>query len=359
MGFKIVTLPGDGIGPDVVQCAVDVLEVTAKLYGFEVSFESADIGGIAIDRHGNPLPEETVEKCKAADAVLLGAVGGPKWESLPAALLPEKGLLGIRSALGLFANLRPARVFPQLAAASPLKPELVENIDVLFVRELTGDVYFGPRQEAKFGMAYDTMLYTAPEVERVARRAFELARLRGGHVTSVDKANVLASSRLWRSEVIRVAAEYPDVKLDHLYVDNASMQLVINPGQFDVVVTGNLFGDILSDEASMITGSIGMLASASLGEGTLGLYEPIHGSAPTLAGRDIANPLATILSAAMLLRHSLSQELAAKAVEDAVQQVLSDGWRTADIARPGEAAIGTALMGRLVCKALEHSLRHG
>lgn len=354
MQAKICVLPGDGIGPEIVEQAERVLRSVARVFGHRLELERALIGGAAIDQTGRPLPEDTVRQCRAADAVLLGAVGGPKWEALPVALRPEAGLLAIRSTLGLYANLRPARLFPQLRQASPLRADLVrEGLDILVVRELTGDVYFGQRWRSEDGLtALDEMCYSVPEVERIARRAFEAARGRAGRVTSVDKANVLASSRLWRECVSRVAQDYPDVALNHLYVDNCAMQLVVNPAQFDVILTGNLFGDILSDEASMITGSIGMLPSASLGEGALGLYEPIHGSAPDIAGQGVANPLATILSSAMLLRHSLGWMEEAAALERAVEQVLESGLRTPDIAAGGRA-VGTQAMGQAVVAALE------
>ena len=305
--MRIALLPGDGIGPEVTKEAVRVLDAAAKRFGFAVSTEEGLIGGCAIDTTGAPLPKETLSLCKRCDAVLMGAVGGPKWDGLSGALRPEAGLLAIRAGLGLFANLRPAIVHGALIGASPLKPEILgDRLDILIVRELTGGIYFGERGRVeKDGViaAYDTELYTVPEIERIARVAFESARKRSGRVCSVDKANVLESSRLWRETVTRLHADYPDVSLDHMYVDNAAMQLVRNPHQFDVVVTSNIFGDILSDLASQITGSIGMLPSASIGSGT-GLYEPVHGSAPDIAGKSVANPLAAILSASMMLTHS-------------------------------------------------------
>lgn len=308
MNLNLCVLEGDGIGPEIVKEAVRVLRAVCGARGVGLSLDYALLGGAAIDRTGVPLPDETVEKCRAAQAVLLGAVGGPKWDSLPSGLRPEKGLLGIRSALGLYANLRPATIFPALRAASPLRDEIVgAGVDIMVVRELTGDVYFGEHSRfERDGVLHgrDIMGYSVPEIERIARVAFGLARRRDRRVTSVDKANVLETSRVWRETVTRVAEEFPDVALTHLYVDNAAMQLVRDPAQFDVLVTGNLFGDILSDEASMISGSIGMLASASLGDGPFGLYEPIHGSAPDIAGQGKANPLATILSAAMMLRYT-------------------------------------------------------
>ena len=354
--YKLTLLKGDGIGPEIVREAVKVLDAAAARYGFALSYTDALMGGCAIDASGTPLPEETVAACKQSDAVLLGAVGGYKWDTLPGNQRPEAGLLGIRSALGLFATLRPAKIYGPLKDACPLRPSIVgDDMDLLVVRELTGGIYFGRRgRDSVDGAesAYDTERYSVPEVERIARVAFDTARRRRGLVHSVDKANVLESSRLWRETVIRVAEEYPDVELRHLYVDNAAMQLVRDPRQFDVIVTSNMFGDILSDEASQIAGSIGMLPSASLGEGTRGLYEPIHGSAPDIAGQDVANPLATILSAAMLLRYSLAETAAADAIEKAVETVLSKGLRTPDIAAEGCQKIGTAAMGDAVAAAL-------
>lgn len=356
MNVKITLIPGDGIGPDVVGQAVRVLEQVGQRFGHTFAFRTALAGGAAIDAAGTPLPDETMAACREADAVLLGAVGGPKWDTLPGDQRPEKALLGLRGGLSLFANLRPALLYPELAAACPLRPELVEGgLDVLVVRELTGGLYFGAKgftQTATGESAYDTMIYSDYEVERVARQGFEAARVRRKHLTSVDKANILESSRLWRRTVERVAADYPDVTVDHLYVDNAAMQLVARPKQFDVILSENTFGDILSDLASVITGSIGMLPSASLGHGSFGLYEPVHGSAPDIAGQDKANPLATILSAAMLLRHSLGLEAEARAVEDAVKAVLAGGFRTGDIATPGCTRVGTEEMGRRIADAL-------
>lgn len=353
--YKITLLKGDGIGPEIVEEAVKVLNKTAEKFHFAVSYEEALLGGIAIDETGVPLPEETIAKCKGADAVLLGAVGGPKWENQPGSNRPEAGLLGIRGALGLFANLRPAVIFEPLRAASPLRADIIgEAMDIMVVRELTGGIYFGDRgRTEKNGTpaAYDTELYTAPEIERIARVAFDLAMKRNKRLCSVDKANVLESSRLWRETVIRVSKEYPEVELNHLYVDNCAMQLVRNPKQFDVIVTSNIFGDILSDEASMISGSIGMLASASLAEGKFGLYEPIHGSAPDIAGQGIANPLATILSVAMMLRYTLDQGEAADAIESAVNRVLQTA-RTPDIYTEGMRKVTCSGMGDLVAAAL-------
>lgn len=353
MKYNITVLKGDGIGPEVVDQAIAVLNAIGSKQGFQFSFREELMGGCAIDACGEPLPEATVKACKASDAVLLGAVGGPRWEGLPRGKTPEAGLLGIRAGLGLFANLRPAIIYEALKDASPLKTEIIgEHIDIMVVRELTGGIYFGERGRQGAGTeneaAFDTERYSTGEVERIARLAFETAGKRSGLVTSVDKANVLESSRLWREVVIRVAKDYPNIKLNHLYVDNAAMQLIRNPKQFDVIVTSNLFGDILSDEASMITGSIGMLPSASLGSGTLGLYEPIHGSAPDIAGQDKANPIATVLSTAMMLRYSLGQKAAADLVEGAVVRVLEKGYRTADIASLGGQLVGTQEMGQLI-----------
>lgn len=353
--YKLVLLKGDGIGPEIVDEAVKVLNKTAEKFNFTVTYDEADLGGIAIDHTGVPLPDVTVEKCKAADSVLLGAVGGAKWDTLPGNLRPEAGLLGIRGALGLFANLRPAVIFEPLKGASPIKDEIIgKALDVMVVRELTGGIYFGERgRTEKDGAqaAYDTEMYTVPEIERIARVAFNMAMQRSKRLTSVDKANVLESSRLWRETVIRVSKEYPEVTLNHMYVDNCAMQLVRNPGQFDVIVTSNIFGDILSDEASMISGSIGMLASASLNEKQAGLYEPIHGSAPDIAGLGIANPLATILSVGMMLRYSLEQPQAADAIENAVNEALKT-HRTPDIYTEGTTKVSCKEMGDLVCSLL-------
>ncbi|HHV99700.1 MAG TPA: 3-isopropylmalate dehydrogenase [Clostridiaceae bacterium] len=353
MRFDIAVLPGDGIGPEVMEQALKILDAIALKYGHEFNTKEALIGGCAIDAYGEPLPQDTLELCKKCDAVMLGAVGGEKWDTLPGDKRPEAGLLGIRAGLGLFANLRPAVIYNALKDASPLKDDIVKDgIDIMVVRELTGGIYFGKRGRTDAGeigeAAFDTEMYSVYEVERIARKAFEIAMSRRKIVTSVDKANVLESSRLWREVVTRVSKEYPEVKLNHMYVDNASMQLVRRPEQFDVIVTTNMFGDILSDEASMITGSIGMLPSASLGEGNMGLYEPVHGSAPDIAGSNKANPLATILSAAMMLRYSFGLEEEAKAVEDAVTKVLDKGYRTVDIASEGTTVVGTSEMGQLV-----------
>lgn len=353
--YKITLLKGDGIGPEIVNQAVKVLDCAAEKFGFGVTYYEALLGGCAIDATGVPLPDETVAKCKASDSVLLGAVGGPKWDSQPGNNRPEAGLLGIRGALGLFANLRPSVIFGPLKSASPIKDEIIGgNLDVMIVRELTGGIYFGERGRKEVNgqpAAWDTEMYTVGEVERIARVAFDLAMKRNKKLTSVDKANVLESSRLWRETVKRVAEDYPEVELNHMYVDNCAMQLVRNPRQFDVILTSNIFGDILSDEASMIAGSIGMLASASLSGSKLGLYEPIHGSAPDIAGQNIANPLATILSVAMMLRYSLDQSEAADAIEAAVAKVL-ETYRTPDIYEEGFTKVGCDEMGDRVCEAL-------
>ena len=347
MKLNIGLLKGDGIGPEIVDSAVRVLEKIADKFGHEFCFTPYLIGGAAIDATGAPLPEETVKGCLASDSVLLGAVGGPKWDTLPGNIRPEKALLGIRAAMGLYTNLRPARLYAALKDDSPLRPDLVEKgFDIMIVRELTGGIYFGDRgyREGKYGEeAYDTEQYSRMEIERIARAAFEAARVRGKKVTSIDKANVLETSRLWRKTVHEIAAEYPDITVTDMLVDNAAMQLVRNPSQFDVIVTSNMFGDILSDEASQITGSIGMLPSASIGATKVGLYEPIHGSAPDIAGQNKANPIATILSAAMMLRYAFALEAEAQAIEDAVNRVLDAGLRTADIAH-GEEALGTVEM---------------
>ncbi len=335
MNYKIGLLKGDGIGPEIVDSAVRVLEAVGKKFGHTFTFTPYLIGGAAIDACGEPLPKETVEGCLASDSVLLGAVGGPKWDTLPGNMRPEKALLGIRAAMGLFTNLRPAKLYPALKDECPLRADLVENgFDIMIVRELTGGIYFGERgmREGKWGEeAYDTECYSRMEIERIAKVAFETARKRGKKVTSIDKANVLESSRLWRRIMHETAERYPDVTYSDMLVDNAAMQLVRNPAQFDVVVTSNMFGDILSDEASQITGSIGMLPSASLGDNTRGLYEPIHGSAPDIAGQHKANPIATILSGAMLLLHSFGLSAESDAIVNAVDAVLEAGYRTADL----------------------------
>ena len=333
MKAKLAVLAGDGIGPEIVAQAVRVLDRIAALRGHEFTYEEALIGGCAIDATGNPLPPATLSTCESADAILFGAVGGPQWSDPTASVRPEQGLLGLRKHFELFANLRPVKLFPALADFAPLRPELLQGVDILFVRELTGDVYFGARQEQGDGdSAYDTMLYTVAEVRRVAHVAFKAAQQRRKKLTSLDKANVLASMRLWRRTVTEVAQEYPDVELEHILIDAATMYLLRRPVTFDVVLAGNLFGDIITDETATLAGSLGMLPSASLGSGTFGMYEPIHGSAPDIAGKGLANPIGTILSAAMLLRHSLRLEQEAEAVERAVEAALADGLRTADIA---------------------------
>ncbi|PYG89148.1 3-isopropylmalate dehydrogenase [Ruminiclostridium sufflavum DSM 19573] len=356
MNYKITVLPGDGIGPDIIRESLEVLKAIGNKYGHSFELTEADLGGIAIDKHGEPLPQSTIDACKSSDAVLLGAVGGPKWDTVPGNLRPEAGLLGIRAALGLYANLRPAIIYSALMDASPLKSEIISNgIDIMVIRELTGGIYFGKRGRLETDggeAAFDTEMYNRTEVERIAKVGFETAMRRGKKLMSVDKANVLESSRFWRQVVEEVAKDYPEVALSHMYVDNAAMQLVRNPAQFDVVLTSNIFGDILSDEASMITGSIGMLPSASLGAARLGLYEPIHGSAPDIAGQDKANPIATILSVAMMLRYSLDLPEEAAAIEKAVVNILDKGCRTGDIASAGTTAVGTREMGRLIREEL-------
>ncbi len=355
MKFNIVTVPGDGIGPDIIREAIVSLNRVGEIYGHEFKFTEKLAGGIAIDTFGCPLPQDTIDACKQSDSVLLGAVGGPKWDHLGGNDRPEKALLGLRGELKLFANLRPALLHRQLKDACPLKPELIgDSLDILIVRELTSGIYFGKRgRNPEDNSAFDTMYYSVPEIERILRVGFDVAMKRGKKVCVVDKANILETSRLWREVTARVAKEYPEVEYSHLYVDNCSMQLVRNPKQFDVIITTNMFGDILSDEASMLTGSIGMLASASLGETSLGMYEPIHGSAPNIAGKDIANPIATVLSAAMMLRYSFGLEKEAQAVEKAVDKVLDDGYRTADIMQDGMKKVGTREMGALIAAAIE------
>lgn len=353
--YKIVVLKGDGIGPEIVDETLKVLDRVGEKFGFSMEYDYQKIGGDAIDATGIPLPQATVDACKKADAVLLGAVGGPKWDSMDGSLRPEAGLLAIRDALGLFANLRPAKIFEPLKSASPIKESIIgDDLDLLVVRELTGGIYFGDRgtyEENGVVGAYDTERYTVPEIERIVRAGFEYAMKRGKKLTSVDKANVLDSSRLWRKTAIEISKEYPEVELSHMYVDNCAMQLVRNPKQFDVIVTSNIFGDILSDEASMISGSIGMLASASLAEGTFGLYEPIHGSAPDIAGQDVSNPLATILSSAMMLRFTFGESEAADAIERAVDKALKTA-RTPDIFEDGLKKVGTKEMGTIVADLL-------
>jgi len=357
--MKIAILPGDGIGPEIVAEAVKVLAVL-RADGLAIATETAPIGGAGYDAAGHPLPPSTLQLARDADAILMGAVGGPNYDTLARELRPEQGILGLRKALGLFANLRPARLYPELAAASTLKPEIVAGLDIMILRELTGDIYFGQprgrrRNAAGDDEGFDTMLYSVPEIQRIAHVGFATARLRSKRLCSVDKANVLDTSILWREVVSTMAKDYPDVALSHMYVDNAAMQLLKNPKQFDVIVTGNIFGDILSDEASMLAGSIGMLPSASLDATQKGLYEPIHGSAPDIAGQDKANPLATILSLAMMFRYTFTMAEVAERIEQAVRRVLQQGCRTADIALPGEKVIGTRAMGDAVIAALRAS----
>ena len=355
MNYRIVAIPGDGIGPEVVREAILILDKIGEEFNHKFEIKYALAGGCAIDEVGVPLPHETLKICQSSDAVLLGAVGGYKWDNTTAKVRPEQALLGLREGLNLYCNLRPALLYNPLKIASPLKEELInDGIDIAVVRELTGGIYFGNRGrflEDGVEAAFDTEKYNE-EVRRIAKIAFETAMKRNKKVTSVDKANVLESSRLWRETVIEVSKEYKKVELNHMYIDNASMQLVRNPAQFDVIVTSNMFGDILSDEASMITGSIGMLPSASLGKGKLGMYEPIHGSAPDIAGMDIANPLATILSVAMIFRYSLDLEEEAQAIENSVVKVLEDGYRTKDIYSEGTRLVGTRKMGQLVIERL-------
>ena len=349
---KIIVIAGDGIGKEVTASAVEVLKKVDEKFNIGLEFEYRDAGGTAYEKFGEPLPAETLDACKAADAVLFGAVGGKKWDTLPVHLRPEKALFGLRKGLGLYANLRPVKVYSPLIDGSPLKPELVEGADLLIVRELVGGIYFGERCESEIvdgvESAWDTEKYSVPEIERIAKLAFETAKLRRGKLTSVDKANVLASSRLWRRVVNELAKNFADVELNHLYVDNCAMQLAVNPKQFDVIVTSNIFGDILSDEAAVIGGSIGLMPSASIGELT-SLYEPIHGSAPDIAGKNIANPMGSILSAAMLLRYSLNNSDAAQAIERAVDKTLADGYRTADIFKDGFKRIGTDECTEIIC----------
>ena len=356
--YSITLLPGDGIGPEIMAVTVDVLNVVAQQCNIKFSFQEALIGGAAIDATDSPLPEETIEKCRQSDAVLLAAIGGYKWDNLPREKRPETGLLGIRSALGLFANLRPATILPQLIDASSLKKEVVEGVDIMVVRELTGGIYFGEPKgifttETGEQRGVNTMAYTVSEIDRIAKVAFETAQKRSGRLCSVDKANVLDVSQLWRDRITAMGSQYPDVELSHMYVDNAAMQLVRNPKQFDTIVTGNLFGDILSDAAAMLTGSIGMLPSASLGSDRPGLFEPVHGSAPDIAGEDKANPLAQVLSAAMMLRYGLNEPEAADKIEQAVLKVLDLGYRTGDIMSEGCQAVGCKAMGEALLKVLQ------
>lgn len=357
MEKTIGVIRGDGIGPEIVTQALRVLEVTAKRFGYRFHYNEITMGGAAIDAFGEPLPDAMLQKCLESDSVLLGAVGGPKWNGVPGEKRPEKGLLKLRAGMGVFSNNRPAKVWPQLAQSSPLKAEIVQKgIDFIIVRELTGGIYFGSHTtQTKDGQAVarDIMEYSEAEIERIGRVAFETAARRSGRLCSVEKSNVLDCSRLWKKVMLRLSEQYPNVTLEHMLVDNCAMQIVKNPAQFDVIVTENMFGDILSDEASMITGSIGMIPSSSLGATARGLYEPIHGSAPDIAGKDLANPIGTILSAAMMLRYSFDAPEAATAIENAVSAVLDEGFRTADICPAGQSPIGCAEMGTRICKALE------
>lgn len=352
MEKSIAVLKGDGIGPEIVEAALLVLNRVAEKYSHRFEYRFAEVGGCAIDQFGEPLPKESLAICLSSDSVLLGAVGGPKWDNLPGELRPERALLGLRKELGLFANLRPAVLMPQLVSASPLKESVVgEGIDIMVVRELTGGIYFGEKGTGE-NFAYDVEKYYDYEIERIAKCAFELAKKRKKQVTSVDKANVLTSSKLWRHVVEKVHEDYPDITLNHMYVDNAAMQIATNPRQFDVIVTSNMFGDILSDLTATVTGSIGLLASASTGSGSRGMYEPIHGSAPDIAGKNIANPIATIISAAMMLRTAFGMDEEAAAIEQAVRLALDRGYRTADIAEEGCQTLGTKEMGEVICGLL-------
>ncbi len=356
--YRITLLPGDGIGPEIMEVAQEVLTVVGKKFDLQFEFQEALIGGAAIDATGEPLPAASLDMCRNSDAVLLAAIGGYKWDSLPSHLRPEAGLLGLRAGLGLFANLRPAKILPQLIDSSTLKREVVEGVDIMVVRELTGGIYFGKPKgifttETGEKRGVNTMAYTESEIERIGRVAFEAARKRQGKLCSVDKANVLEVSQLWRDRITHMSQEFPDVELSHMYVDNAAMQLLRNPKQFDTIVTGNLFGDILSDAAAMLTGSIGMLPSASLGESNPGVFEPVHGSAPDIAGQDKANPLAQVLSAAMMLRYALNQQNAADFIEKGVLQVLHRGDRTGDIMSKGMNLLGCRAMGEALIQSLE------
>lgn len=357
MTKRIALIPGDGIGPEIVAQAKAVLDRVAEIFGHEFTYTEVSMGGNAIDRYGDPLPQEMLDKCLASDSVLLGAVGGPKWNGVPGPQRPEKGLLRLRAGMGVYSNNRPAKIWPQLASASPLKPEIVERgIDFLIVRELIGGIYFGKHEtvtENGEPVAIDELRYTESEIRRIGRIGFETAQKRNHKLCSVEKSNVLDSSRLWKKVMHQLAAEYPDVELSDMLVDNCAMQVVKDPSQFDVIVTENMFGDILSDEASMITGSIGMIPSSSLGDGTRGLYEPIHGSAPDIAGKDIANPIGTILAAAMMLRYSFDMAAEADCIESAVSAVLEAGYRTGDIFSPGCTQVGCREMGRLVTEHLK------
>ena len=357
MTKRIALIPGDGIGPEIVAQAKAVLDRVAEIFGYEFTYTEVSMGGNAIDRYGDPLPQEMLDKCLASESVLLGAVGGPKWNGVPGPQRPEKGLLRLRAGMGVYSNNRPAKIWPQLASASPLKPEIVERgIDFLIVRELIGGIYFGKHEtvtENGEPVAIDELRYTESEIRRIGRIGFETAQKRNHKLCSVEKSNVLDSSRLWKKVMHQLAAEYPDVELSDMLVDNCAMQIVKDPSQFDVIVTENMFGDILSDEASMITGSIGMIPSSSLGDGTRGLYEPIHGSAPDIAGKDIANPIGTILAAAMMLRYSFDMAAEADCIESAVSAVLEAGYRTGDIFSPGCTQVGCREMGRLVTEHLK------
>lgn len=355
--YNVTILPGDGIGPEIMRVARSALEAAGARADVAFAFEEGLVGGSAIDAHGTPLPEETLEMCKASDAVLLAAIGGYKWDNLPSARRPEQGLLGLRAGLGVFANLRPANVLPQLIEASTLRRDVVEGTDIMVVRELTGGIYFGKPKgfgvnDAGERIGFNTMVYSEPEVDRIAKVAFEIARKRKGRLCSVEKANVLEVSQLWKERVIETHKQFSDVELSHMYVDNAAMQLIRNPTQFDTIVTGNIFGDILSDAASMLTGSIGMLPSAAIGLEGPGLYEPVHGSAPDIAGQDKANPLAQVLSAAMMMRYQFGEEGIASALEKAVNDVLDDGYRTGDIMQEGKTLVGCVKMGELLLAKL-------
>ena len=353
---KVLVLPGDGIGPEVVKPSVELMSRAAQAAGIELELDEARVGGAAIDADGEPLPAKTLELAKQADAVLLGAVGGPKWDDYPSDKRPEKALLRLRKELGLYNNLRPVTVFDSLKNASPLRPEVVDGVDLLVVRELTGGLYFGQPKEITeedgIESGVDTMRYSVPEIERIAVAAFEAARGRRKKVTSVDKANILATSQLWRRTVARIAADYPEVSLEHMLVDNCAMQLIRNPSQFDVILTENMFGDILSDEAAMLTGSIGMLPSASLGDGP-GMYEPVHGSAPDIAGQDIANPLATLASVALMFRYSLGHEQAARDIESAIARVLEEGYNCKDMSRHARTVLSTSGMGDKILETIK------
>lgn len=356
MTKRIAIIPGDGVGPEIIRQVMKVLKAVSKKVKVNFEYEELLMGGIAIDKTGHPLPERTIEVCKKSDAALLGAVGGYKWDNLPGNLRPEAGLLGIRKELGVFANLRPAILFPQLKSVSFLREDIIKDgIDLMIVRELIGGAYFGEKKRVDIEQgqkAWDTIVYSTHEIERITRKAYEIAKKRSGRLTLVDKANVLESSRLWREVTAKISQGYPDVETNYMYVDNAAMQLIRNPKQFDVIVTENMFGDILSDEASMLTGSLGMLPSASLGEGKAGLYEPIHGSAPDIAGQDKANPIGAIMSIAMMFRYSLDMEDIAISVEDAVSKVLDKGYRTDDIMQTGMTLVGTEKMGNLIADAI-------